>query len=481
MKTNTKERARTVRVTSRKAEMELQRLVGSCLLFEKTFYEGGDSIADNIAERAMLVSPQFLAELAVDARTRLGLRHVSLWLAVQLCRHPRKSEVDVAQAVCDVIRRADELTEIIALYWKQNPEEREMPAYRYSRKINQTRIDANRGVVKRAPLAEALKRGIAKAFTKFNEYQLAKYDRDGDIKLRDAMFLSHPKPKDEDQHNLWGRLINKDLAVPHTWETELSEGKDKRVVFTRLLNEKKLGYLALLKNIRNMEESGVGTHLIASALREGAAKAFPKPLPFQFVAAMKVASNKLRAALEDGMYNALGDYEKLDGPTTLVIDVSNSMKTPLGEPKVQRWQREVEREVSPTTRMEAAAALAILIREACEISAIFTFSYGLIEVPEVRGFELITAIKNSQENGGTYLKGSLEQLFQHHREGRFIVITDEQSHDGLAEFRGTDAGYLVNVSADRQALNTDALGWKRIMGFSERIVDYIKYNEAIHD
>jgi 60 kDa SS-A/Ro ribonucleoprotein len=76
------------------------------------------------------------------------------------------------------------------------------------------------------------------------------------------LFLCHPKPKDKAQAALWKRLVDNELKTPDTWEA----GKDKKATFERLILEKKLGALALLRNLRNMETAKVADKIIATAL-----------------------------------------------------------------------------------------------------------------------------------------------------------------------------------------------------------------------
>jgi len=65
-----------------------------------------------------------------------------------------------------------------------------------------------------AALSAGVKRGLARAFTKFDAYQLAKYDRESVVKLRDVLFLCHAKPKDEAQAALWKKLVENTLEPP---------------------------------------------------------------------------------------------------------------------------------------------------------------------------------------------------------------------------------------------------------------------------
>jgi 60 kDa SS-A/Ro ribonucleoprotein len=219
------------------AEQQLRRLVLSCLLWESGFYSDGEMIATAIAESMKRCLPKTVAEIAVEARSTGKLRHVPLHLVRAMAALPTHRHL-VAWTLEQVIQRPDELTEFLAIYWKD----------------------------KKQPLSAQVKKGLARAFGKFNEYQLQKYNREGAIKLRDVLFLTHPKPKHLAQAALWKRLVDNELVTPDTWEVALSAGADKADTFMRLIQEGKLGGLALLRNLRNMQQAGVPKAFVASAL-----------------------------------------------------------------------------------------------------------------------------------------------------------------------------------------------------------------------
>jgi hypothetical protein len=312
-------------------------------------------------------------------------------------------------------------------------------------------------------LAAGVKRGLAAAFGKFDEYRLAKYDRASKIKLRDVLFLVHAKPKDDSQA-LWKRLVDGELATPDTWEVELSAGKDKKETFERLLLEGKLGGLAVLRNLRNMQQAGVDESLIRARLDQGVARA----LPFRFVTAAGYAPN-LEGALEAAMLKGVADVEALPGKTGLLVDVSGSMD--------ERIARKSE-----TTRIDAAAGLAILLREKAERVVFATFSNHVAVIPPRRGFALRDAIKTSQPHQGTYLRRALQLLRDDPQAtgwsglDRVIVITDEQSHDGILP-AFTELAYVVNVAPYKHGVSYRD-GWTHIDGWSERVIDYIREAEA---
>jgi len=410
-------------------EMELKRALMNCLLWEDQFYEDGVAIADRIKALVPLVEPAKTATLAIEARERMKLRHAPLLVAREMARH-EKHRVLVADTLARVIQRPDEMTELLAIYWADalGPMQQR----------------------KRQPVSAQIKKGLARALTKFDAYQLAKYDRDGAVRIRDVLFLVHAKPKDAEQEKVWKQLVDGTLTAPDTWEVSLSGGKDKAETFERLIAEKKLGGLALLRNLRLMQKAGVAKKTIAGAIE---AMRVDRILPYRFIAAARYAPD-FEPELESAMLKSIKDHVRLPGRTRLLIDVSGSMDYALSAQ-------------SEMTRLEAACGLAILAREICDDVEIFTFSQEVVKVPPRRGFALRDAIVSSQPHGGTYLGKAVTEI---DRKGdRLIVFTDEQSHDVVPAPKGK--GTIINVASYQHGVRHDA--WQRVDGFSEAVIAWI--------
>lgn len=113
------------------------------------------------------------------------------------------------------------------------------------------------------------------------------------------------------------------MAIPYTWETELSAGKDKKEVFTKLLQENKIGGLAVLRNLRNMHESGVNEKLVSETLLKQSGKS--KILPFRYLAASRVVP-QWENFIDEAMLKSTETMEKSQGKTLLLVDVSGSME-----------------------------------------------------------------------------------------------------------------------------------------------------------
>jgi hypothetical protein len=423
------------------AEQALRRTVLSCMLWEGEFYEDGVQIAGRIHELVPKVDAEKVAALAIEARERMKLRHAPLLLVREMARLATHRGL-VADTLTRVIQRADELSEFVAIYWAGG----------------------------RQPLSAQVKKGLAAAFGKFDEYALAKYDRAGAVRLRDVLFLSHARPRSQEQAELWKRLAENQLATPDTWEVALSAAgrgekaevreAARREVWERLLAERKLGALALLRNLRNMHQAGVSEQFVLDALE---AMKTERVLPFRFLAGARAAP-QWEQQLESAMFRSIqgrtgeGRAGSLPGHTVLLVDVSGSMESPISSRSEMR-------------RTDAAYGLAILLREIAEKVTIYTFSDHAKLVAPRRGMALRDALEASQPHMGTYLGAALKHVEGECKHGydRLVVITDEQSHDSVGAPRGK--GYVINVASNQNGVGYGA--WTHIDGWSEAVVEYI--------
>lgn len=407
-------------IPPKNALAELRRAVSACLLWEDQFYENGVAIADRINTLVALCEPTEVVALAIEARTAMKLRHAPLWLLSALANAGKGAKAEAYEAT---INRADEMGELISMFWKDG----------------------------KRPLPAAMKRGIGMAFGKFDAYKLGKYNRKVAVSLKDVLRLCHPKPANDEQASLWKSVIDGTLASPDTWEVALSGGADKRETFERLLREGNLGYLALLRNLRNMAESGVDTGLVRDVIL--ARKGAHNVLPFRFIAAARAAP-QFEPALDEALCAAIEGLPLLPGKTAVLVDVSGSMDVKLSGK-------------SDLTRMDAACALASIIHGDVRM---FSFSNALCEVPPRRGMAGVDALRNSQQHGGTLLGQAVAWVKANVPHDRMIVITDEQSHDAVY-----GKGYMINVASYKNGVGYG--DWTRIDGFSENVLRFIHEHE----
>ena len=293
-----------------------------------TFYESGNDRMERIRALIGQNDPSFVAQLAVYARNKMYMRSIPLVLAVELAKVKSGNGI-VNKAVNGVVQRADEITELLAYYQLANDRKE-------TKKLNK--------------LSKQIQRGLAEAFNRFDEYQFAKYNRDAEIRLKDALFLVHPKAVNEAQQVVFNKIAKDELQVPYTWETELSMlGQNKfageqekqaafRAKWEELILNGAMGYMALMRNLRNIIEAEVSREAmtkVCAVLSDKNAVMKSKQLPFRFLAAYRevkalnsgavaMVLDALEQAVEQSAMNIRG-FGK-DTSVVIACDVSGSMQ-----------------------------------------------------------------------------------------------------------------------------------------------------------
>lgn len=420
---------------------ELKRSVMAYFLFQGSFYESGESITARIHRLVAQCKPYEVEELAREAKFKMNIRKAPMLLAVCLVKyHP---SYPAARLIRDLMERASDITDFLVIY-----------------------TEGRKGRKRLQKLDHQVRKGLSWAFRNFDAYQLDKYkngsaytDKVGRFTLWNAMRMIHPKPTDEAQAALWKQLKEDTLPSAGTWEQLLSAGQDKKSVWEYLLVERKLGYTALLKNLRNMEQVGVSKELVDLQIRAGASRS--RELPFRFLAAARHAPRHADA-LTAAMVESLRVQPKLEGRTLLLVDVSGSMQHKLSAE-------------SELQRSDAAAGLALLVTAVARECKVFTFSHDLVFIDqELTAANVKQVLYDSQHNGGTAIAFALNALFQYSKDwkpDRIIVITDEQDTSGGPIPACPMAGYIMNVSVEKHGIGYDT--WTHIHGFSEQCVRYL--------
>lgn len=322
-----KESAPAYRLTP---EWELYTSVVTTSL-NNSFYEQAEERIERVRTLIGKCDALFVAQLATYAREVMNLRSIPLVMLVELARIHRGDSL-VKRLTTRTVRRVDEITELLACYQQAN---------------------RRTGIKKLNRLSKQMQAGLQEVFNVFDAYQFAKYNRAAEIRLKDALFLVHPKAKDEQQQEIFNGIVNDTLPVPYTWETELSalgqnafvtpEARNKafRAKWEELIDSGKLGYMALLRNLRNILEAGVSAdHILSirSRLASGKAVENSRQLPFRFLSAYRELSKTpslyatmLMTALERAVKVSACNIEGFDIHTRVLIacDVSGSMQRPV--------------------------------------------------------------------------------------------------------------------------------------------------------
>lgn len=353
-------------------EMELYTAVVTAALSEQ-FYEKANDRLERIRHLISKVDAEFVAKLSVYAREQMYLRSVPLVLTVELAKLQSGNDL-LCRLTNRIVQRADEITELLAYYALAN-ERNDI------KKLNK--------------LSKQLQKGLALAFNKFDEYQFAKYNRDAVVKLKDALFLVHPKAKDEAQQKLFDKIVNDELQVPYTWGVELSVlGQQKfesealkkaafREKWEALILSNKMGYMATLRNLRNILYADVSMEALTKVcnyLSDAKAIGGSKQLPFRFLAAYRELKNvkvgrvsQVLDALESAVLQSAANLKGYDDNTKVVIaaDVSGSMQKPISAK-------------SKILNYDIGLILAMLLQNNCAnvVTGMFGNTWKIINLPK---------------------------------------------------------------------------------------------------
>ncbi len=422
----------------------LERSTMSTLLWEDSFYEDGISVNERIRDLITLCYSEgrFKDIIALIKKVKfdMKLRHTPLFMIRCLVRLVKELEEkkEISSLLIKCITRADDITEFMVMYFTDESFKE-----------------------KKQPIANYIKDSLSEAFLKFDEYSIAKYaDYGKKVSLKDAMCLLRVKPKTEEQSSLFKRLIEKQLKTPDTWEVEISKTKDKKASWERLLCENKLGGLALLRNIRNMKEAGVDALEICKGIDSISSKLL---LPINFISSYLI-NPEFSKQLEDKFYECFNKDKKLKGKTLVLLDVSGSMSSPISSN-------------SKMQRVDVAGALGIILNEICEYLSLVAFDTKHYDLPNSKGFELISKLRSY--GGGTNLYSTI-LAFKDHDANRVIIITDEQDtsigRPTLKIFNDNKQYYIINVSPYKKGVDfrkDEISNVLRINGWSDKVVDYI--------
>lgn len=303
----------------------LYSMVAANLITDKFYQDSGANLRE-LRRVIALVDPIFVTKLAIYARTNLGLRSAPVVLMIELARIHNGTSL-VSTGLARVIQRADEITEALA-YYKVANEHRDLKK-----------------------ISKQVSKGVAASFQNFDEYQFAKYKKsNSEITLRDAMFLTHPKPTTPEQAELFKKIAGDTLQTPETWEVAKSAdgGKNSRKVWEEMIDSRKMGYMATLRNLRNFIIDGISEeHIdkVCAYLTNEKAIAGSRQFPFRFYTAYRELNQlgggvlrvnvsrlkKLIDAVSVAGIQSLKNLTMLDQNDSVisVVDCSGSMRKPI--------------------------------------------------------------------------------------------------------------------------------------------------------
>ena len=300
-------------------------------------------LANVIAEVAK-ADKTFAAKALIYARTVMGQRTATHFGAVELAKVLSGdslgarffSKRDRKLNKGGIIFRLDDMLEIAACYQARNAGK---------------------------PLSNAIKKGFKDALESADEYELAKYQaKNRDLSLVDVINLVHPKPS-EKMAPVFAKLMKGELKQFNTVEdkntsagqevaakvkagkitkaeAEVELAKAKEDNYAELIETRKIGYLALLRNLRNILKTGADAKLVKGACALLTDQKMIKQslvFPHQIDLALEVMIDEFGASKATPFIKALNDAYELaipnltelfpSGTTAVIFDSSGSMSS----------------------------------------------------------------------------------------------------------------------------------------------------------
>jgi 60 kDa SS-A/Ro ribonucleoprotein len=429
------------------------------LFNESKFYGDNSKEILTTVRNVIKYDAGFVANLCIFARNEMHLRTISHVLVAELAKSIEGKDY-VRKVLNKIVERPDDMTEVLAYYINT-----------YGK-----------------PIPNSIKKGFGDTLGKFDEYQLAKYNRDNAVKLKDILCLVHPKAKDEKQSDLWKRLLEDNLETPVTWETELSAKGNNKETWENLISENKLGYMAMMRNLRNIIKSEASNiNKVYEYLTDESRVLKNKQLPFRYYSAYKALKNeglgtsKIYDALEIAIKTSTKNINRLGGKTLIAADVSGSMNSYISSK-------------SEMTCAEIAVLMLSIANYICEETITTTFDNDLYQCSLSTQNGIIANANSIEVNGGgTDITLPIRYLLDNKIfVDRIIMLSDNEINRGYTYSIGYGGPktcqalveeYKKKVNPDvwvhaidMQGYGTQQFAGKNaniIAGWSEKVFDFI--------
>lgn len=436
---------------------------------EPKYYGDNTSELIQTARDVLKTDPEFVAKLACYARNEFHMRTVSHVLAAEVAKGAKGNRI-VRRMIRKIIERPDDMCNIIAYH-----------------------LDTW-GERKKNPIPRSLRRGFADIFGKFNEHQLAKYKGVGNkVSLKDVLCIARPIPENNEQSVLWKKLIENTLKVPETRETVLSDKGQSKETWEGLIDSG-IGYMAILRNLKNMLENKISEeHLrkVLNKLKDPEQIRKSKQLPFRFYSAYKMVQNmrsvnatEVLDALTDALELSFENLPRLKGTTAIIADESGSMDSPLSNNSIISY--------SDIGNLFAAAA-----GKFCERAVTIPFgdTAKVISLSNRSSiFDNMNKMKNAKVGCSTILSKALECIDTlDEKVDRILIFSDMQAYtetwgypcknncqSWVANYKKQVSNLWVH-SIDLAGYGTSKIAVDNvnlIAGWSDKILDFIYQVEA---
>lgn len=487
-----------------KPEYELIALLSTGM--DNNFYEKETDREKRLVELITQIGkkdPEFVAKALVYTRSVIGQRsvtHVGAVAAAKvLAGNPlgkrfftkRNRKINKG----GIVYRIDDMLEIVAYYYSRNPGK---------------------------PLPNSLKKGFKDVLENSDAYELAKYQgKTRNVSLVDLVNLVHPKPSekmlDTFKKLMTGELKQFDTAENKNTEAgqkvaakvksgeiskkeaevELEEAKAEN--WKELIINGKLGYLALLRNLRNItntatdEVFSAAMEMLVDEKRVTKSLVFPHQIDLAFEVLLQEGlkhdgrKSKLLTAVNRAYELAIPNLSELfsHGKTAVVFDTSGSMESSATMPNAGK-------SVSiNSTRVEKAALVAATLAKGTD-----TVMYHFASYCEKVKYNPLDTVNTIKQKGmslvgnvghGTSFGSIFQQMINEGAKyDRIFIISDMQGGDHIT----SDSSYqaYVNKFGQPYIYTVDMCGYGttmfkenqkliKLFGYSKDIFEYIKVAE----
>lgn len=443
---------------------------------EPEFYRTKTDVVNKVRELILKTEdPIFVAKTAVFARNVYGMRSISHLLAAEIAKGV-KGQQWTKHFYDKVVRRVDDAAEILAAYLALHEK----------------------------PIPNSLKKGLALSLGKFDSHELAKYKGNNKgVKLVDLFNIVHPKPN-ASQAKAFKQLVEGNLASTDTWEVELSAaGQDaktdkqkqanKAEAWKKLIDSGKIGYFALLRNLRNIVEQADDKTVDAACKLLTDRKRIKNSLvlPFRYMTAQgEIAklpgssrSRKVISAISEAIEISLDNAPVFTGETLVVLDDSGSMMS-----GTQAWGATWDPSNTKCPAAIGSIFAAVLAKRNNADLMLFNSVARYVNYNTHDSVSTITDnLRKKFTNGGT----DFHEIFKtaNRKYDRIIILSDMQGwighHSPQADFKAYCQKHKAApkvYSFDLQGLGTIQFpqdGVFCLAGFSDKTLDLMQVLE--HD
>lgn len=478
------------RAFARTDKSELFLLAITNMVAERTFYEAGDDRDRRFVElihKVTLDDPDWVRRFVPWLRNEANMRSAAIVVAAEYVA----AGGEHGRAVVDsAIARADEPAEMLA-YW--------------------TGVHGRR-------IPQPIKRGVADAAVRlYGEYTAMKYDGlSRSWRMGDVIELAHPKPRDDAQSELFRYLLDRrhhpqEMTVPATltkiarrsaleampveqrrealgaegaemltdagitWEWMagwVPDGMDAAAWEAVIPS---MGYMALLRNLRNFDEAGISTEMIRHVedrLTDADAVRRSRQFPYRFFSAYKnVPSVRWVPALETALDLAVDNVPRFGGRTLILTDTSASMTYPVSRR-------------SSIAHFEIAAVFAASVAKKADSVDLVSFASGSETIRFRSNESVLRTVQRVHNRIGFVGHGTmLGQAIRRHYRGhdRVVVFSDMQTADQLPALRGATVFVFNTGGYAKTPLEVGAHGRYELGGFTDATFRLMKVLDERQD